>query len=34
VKKTARELLMPFLVPDRQIRLIGVRVSTFVSAAQ
>jgi DNA polymerase IV (archaeal DinB-like DNA polymerase) len=32
VRKNARELLTPFLRPDRKIRLIGVRVSTFVSA--
>jgi DNA polymerase IV (DinB-like DNA polymerase) len=32
LKKTARELLFPYLSPDRRIRLIGVRVSTFVSA--
>jgi len=32
VKKTVRELLLPYLRVDRKIRLIGVRVSTFVSA--
>jgi DNA polymerase IV (DinB-like DNA polymerase) len=32
LKKNARELLLPYLRPDRRIRLIGVRVSTFVSA--
>jgi nucleotidyltransferase/DNA polymerase involved in DNA repair len=32
LKKTTRELLFPFLSPERRIRLIGVRVSTFVSA--
>jgi nucleotidyltransferase/DNA polymerase involved in DNA repair len=32
LKKTARELLFPYLSPERRIRLIGVRVSTFVSA--
>ena len=31
LKKSARELLQPYLRPDRKIRLIGVRVSTFVS---
>lgn len=30
LKKTARELLQPFLHSDRKIRLIGVRVSNFV----
>jgi DNA polymerase IV (archaeal DinB-like DNA polymerase) len=34
LKKTSRELLLPYLSPDRRIRLIGVRVSTFVSAAK
>ncbi len=33
LKKTARELLQPYLRVDRKIRLIGVRVSTFVSSA-
>ncbi len=33
LKKTARELLQPYLRMDRKIRLIGVRVSTFVSSA-
>jgi DNA polymerase IV (DinB-like DNA polymerase) len=32
LKKMARELLFPYLSPERRIRLIGVRVSTFVSA--
>ena len=31
LKKSARELLKPYLRRDRKIRLIGVRVSTFVS---
>lgn len=31
LKKTARELLQAYLRPDRKIRLIGVRVSNFVS---
>jgi DNA polymerase IV (DinB-like DNA polymerase) len=31
LKKTARELLQPYLRADRKIRLIGVRVSTLVS---
>lgn len=31
LKKSARELLQPYLRRDRKIRLIGVRVSTFVS---
>jgi len=31
-KKTAHELLRPYLRPDRKIRLIGSRVSTLVSA--
>jgi DNA polymerase IV (DinB-like DNA polymerase) len=30
LKKTARELLQPFLRGDRKVRLIGVRVSSFV----
>jgi DNA polymerase IV (archaeal DinB-like DNA polymerase) len=34
LKKTARELLVPYLQRDRKIRLIGARVSTFVSSAQ
>jgi DNA polymerase IV (archaeal DinB-like DNA polymerase) len=32
VRKNARQLLTPYLRPDRKIRLIGVRVSRFVSA--
>jgi DNA polymerase IV (DinB-like DNA polymerase) len=32
LKKNAQELLFPYLRPDRKIRLIGLRVSTFVSA--
>jgi DNA polymerase IV (archaeal DinB-like DNA polymerase) len=32
LKKTARELLRPYIRTDRKIRLIGVRVSTFISA--
>ncbi len=32
LKKNAHELLLPYLRLDRKIRLIGVRVSTFVSA--
>jgi DNA polymerase IV (DinB-like DNA polymerase) len=32
LRKTAQELLLPYLIPERKIRLIGVRVSTFVSA--
>ncbi len=32
IKKSANELLLPFLRSDRKIRLVGVRVSTFVSA--
>lgn len=31
LKKTARELLLPYLEADRKIRLIGVRVSSLVS---
>ena len=31
LKKNTRELLQPYLRPNRKIRLIGVRVSTFVS---
>jgi DNA polymerase IV (archaeal DinB-like DNA polymerase) len=31
LKKNARELLLPFLQLDRKVRLIGVRVSSFVS---
>ena len=32
LEKTARELVNPYLHPNRKIRLIGVRVSNFVSA--
>ncbi len=32
IKKTAKELLMPYLPQDRKMRLIGVRVSSLVSA--
>jgi nucleotidyltransferase/DNA polymerase involved in DNA repair len=32
LRKTARELLTPYMKVDRKIRLIGVRVSNFVSA--
>ncbi len=32
LRKTARELLSPYLVSNRKIRLIGVRVSTLISA--
>ena len=32
LKKNARGLMIPYLVADRKIRLIGVRVSTLVSA--
>jgi DNA polymerase IV (DinB-like DNA polymerase) len=32
LRKNARELLQPYLRADRKIRLIGVRVSTFISA--
>jgi DNA polymerase IV (DinB-like DNA polymerase) len=31
IRKNARELLQPYLQPDRKIRLLGVRVSSFVS---
>ncbi len=31
IKKTANELLQPYLRPERKIRLIGARVSSFVS---
>ena len=31
LKKTAKELLQTYLKPDRKVRLIGVRVSTFIS---
>ena len=34
LRKTARELLKSYLLPERKIRLIGVRVSTFVSATR
>lgn len=34
LKKTARELLSPYLQVERKIRLIGVRVSSFVSGAK
>jgi DNA polymerase IV (DinB-like DNA polymerase) len=34
LKKTARELLLPYLQVERKIRLIGVRVSSFVSGAK
>jgi DNA polymerase IV (DinB-like DNA polymerase) len=32
LKKTAKELLQTYFTPNRKIRLIGVRVSSFVSA--
>jgi nucleotidyltransferase/DNA polymerase involved in DNA repair len=32
LKKAARELLLPCLEPNRKVRLLGVRVSNFVSA--
>jgi DNA polymerase IV (DinB-like DNA polymerase) len=32
LEKTARELVQDYLKPDRKIRLVGVRVSNFVSA--
>jgi hypothetical protein len=32
IQKTARELMWHYLRPDRKVRLVGVRVSTFVSA--
>lgn len=32
VRKNARELLLPYLEPDRKIRLLGVRVSSFLSS--
>jgi hypothetical protein len=32
LKKNAKELLVPYFVSERKIRLIGVRVSTFISA--
>jgi nucleotidyltransferase/DNA polymerase involved in DNA repair len=32
VKKNSRELLAPYLQTGREIRLIGVRVSKFVSS--
>jgi nucleotidyltransferase/DNA polymerase involved in DNA repair len=31
LKKTARELVQTYLRPDRKVRLVGVRVSNFVS---
>ncbi|MCL4429276.1 MAG: hypothetical protein M1167_00850 [Chloroflexi bacterium] len=31
LKKTAKELLQPYLTPERKMRLIGVRVSSLVS---
>jgi len=31
LKRTARELIQPYFKPDRKIRLIGVRVSNFMS---
>lgn len=34
LKKTAKELAQAYLRPDRKVRLIGVRVSSFVSAAK
>ncbi|XES77925.1 MAG: DNA polymerase IV [Candidatus Bathyarchaeia archaeon] len=34
LKKTSRELLTPYLQGERKIRLIGVRVSSFVSGAK
>jgi len=32
LKKTAKELIQAYLKPDRKLRLVGVRVSNFVSA--
>ncbi|MBS7621456.1 DNA polymerase IV, partial [Candidatus Bathyarchaeota archaeon] len=32
LKKTAKELIQDYLKPERKIRLVGVRVSNFVSA--
>ena len=32
IQKTARELMWQYLRPDRKVRLVGVRVSNFVSA--
>jgi nucleotidyltransferase/DNA polymerase involved in DNA repair len=32
LQKAAKELLQPYLRPDRKIRLVGVRISNFVSA--
>ena len=32
LKKTAKELIQAYLRPDRKVRLVGVRVSNFVSA--
>jgi len=32
LEKTARELIQAYLSPDRKVRLVGVRVSNFVSA--
>jgi nucleotidyltransferase/DNA polymerase involved in DNA repair len=29
--KTGRELIRPYLKPDRKVRLVGIRVSNFVS---
>jgi hypothetical protein len=31
LKKTVRELLMPYLDPERKMRLIGVKVSSLVN---
>jgi nucleotidyltransferase/DNA polymerase involved in DNA repair len=32
IQKTAKELIQAYLKPERKIRLIGVRVSNFISA--
>ncbi|NWG11400.1 DNA polymerase IV [Candidatus Bathyarchaeota archaeon] len=32
IKKTAKELIQSYLRPDRNVRLVGVRVSNFISA--
>jgi DNA polymerase IV (DinB-like DNA polymerase) len=34
LKKTAEELVQPYLKPDRKIRLVGVRVSSLVSGSK
>jgi nucleotidyltransferase/DNA polymerase involved in DNA repair len=32
LKKTGKELMQAYLRPDRKVRLVGIRVSNFVSS--